>query len=170
MTDYELMGVALAEAEKAAALGEVPVGAVIAKDGEIIAAAHNTRETEKNALHHAELLAIDAACKKLGGWRLWQCELFVTLEPCPMCSGAILNSRVKRVVYGAADTKAGDSPVCPAVQPPPGGGAGPPGRGSAGSFAGVFPPSAGAAGCKAEVETAGTGTKQVQMMKKVGTA
>jgi len=64
----------------------VPVGAVVAKDGEIIAAAHNTRETEKNALHHAELLAIDAACKKLGGWRLWQCELFVTLEPCPMCS------------------------------------------------------------------------------------
>ena len=107
MTDYELMGAALAEAEQAAALGEVPVGAVIAKDGEIIASAHNTRETEKNALHHAELLAIDAACKKLGGWRLWQCELFVTLEPCPMCSGAILNSRIRRVVYGAADTKAG---------------------------------------------------------------
>ena len=107
MTDYELMGAALAEAEKAAALGEVPVGAVVAKDGEIVAAAYNTRETEKNALHHAELLAIDAACKKLGGWRLWQCELFVTLEPCPMCSGAILNSRIRRVVYGAADTKAG---------------------------------------------------------------
>ena len=107
MTDYELMGAALAEAEQAAAPGEVPVGAVIAKDGEIIASAHNTRETEKNALHHAELLAIDAACKKLGGWRLWQCELFVTLEPCPMCSGAILNSRIRRVVYGAADTKAG---------------------------------------------------------------
>ena len=107
MTDYELMGAALAEAEQAAALGEVPVGAVIAKDGEIIASAHKTRETEKNALHHAELLAIDAACKKLRGWRLWQCELFVTLEPCPMCSGAILNSRIRRVVYGAADTKAG---------------------------------------------------------------
>ena len=75
--------------------------------GEIIASAHNTRETEKNALHHAELLAIDAACKKLGGWRLWQCELFVTLEPCPMCSGGIINSRIRRVVYGAADTKAG---------------------------------------------------------------
>ena len=104
MTDYELMGAALEEAARAAALGEVPVGAVVARNGEIIAAAHNTRETEKNALHHAELLAIDAACKKLGGWRLWQCELFVTLEPCPMCSGAILNSRVKRVVYGAADT------------------------------------------------------------------
>ena len=107
MTDFELMGAALEEARKAAALGEVPVGAVVAKDGEIISAAHNTRETEKNALHHAELLAIDAACKKLGGWRLWQCELFVTLEPCPMCSGAIINSRVKRVVYGAADPKAG---------------------------------------------------------------
>ncbi len=107
MTDYELMGLALKEAEKAAALGEVPVGAVIAKDGEPIAFAHNTREIEKNATHHAELLAIDAACKALGGWRLWQCELFVTLEPCPMCSGAIINSRLKRVVYGAADTKAG---------------------------------------------------------------
>ena len=107
MTDYELMGAALEEAAQAAALGEVPVGAVVARNGEIIAAAHNTRETEKNALHHAELLAIDAACKKLGGWRLWQCELFVTLEPCPMCSGGIINSRIRRVVYGAADTKAG---------------------------------------------------------------
>lgn len=87
MTDFELMGAALEEARKAAALGEVPVGAVVAKDGEIISAAHNTRETEKNALHHAELLAIDAACKKLGGWRLWQCELFVTLEPAP-CAAA----------------------------------------------------------------------------------
>ena len=107
MTDEELMRLALAEAEKAAALGEVPVGAVVAKDGVPVAMAHNTRETQKNATHHAELLAIDAACKALGGWRLWQCELFVTLEPCPMCSGAIINSRIKRVVYGAADTKAG---------------------------------------------------------------
>ena len=107
LTDYELMGLALEEAKKAAALGEVPVGAVIAKDGQPIAFAHNTRESEKNATHHAELLAIDAACKALGGWRLWQCELFVTLEPCPMCSRAIINSRLKRVVYGAADTKAG---------------------------------------------------------------
>jgi tRNA(adenine34) deaminase len=107
MTDFELMGAALEEARKAAALGEVPVGAVVARNGEIIAAAHNTRETEKNALHHAELLAIDAACKALGGWRLWECELFVTLEPCPMCAGAIINSRVRRVVYGAADAKAG---------------------------------------------------------------
>ena len=107
MTDYELMGAALAEAEKAAALGEVPVGAVVARRGEIVAAAHNTRETEKNAVHHAELLAIDAACRALGGWRLWECELFVTLEPCPMCAGAIINSRIRRVVYGAADPKAG---------------------------------------------------------------
>ena len=107
MTDYELMGAALEEAAQAAALGEVPVGAVVARNGEIIAAAHNTRETEKNALHHAELLAIDAACKKLGGWRLWQCELFVTLEPCPMCSGVILNARVGQVVYGAADPQYG---------------------------------------------------------------
>ena len=107
MTDFELMGLALEEARKAAALGEVPVGAVVARRGEVVATAHNTRETEKNALHHAELLAIDSACKKLGGWRLWECELFVTLEPCPMCAGAILNSRVRRVVYGAADAKAG---------------------------------------------------------------
>ena len=107
MTDNELMGAALAEAEKAAALGEVPVGAVVARRGEIVAAAHNTRETERNAVHHAELLAIDRACKALGGWRLWECELFVTLEPCPMCAGAILNSRIRRVVYGAADPKAG---------------------------------------------------------------
>lgn len=107
MDDLALMRLALAEAERAAALGEVPVGAVVAKDGEVIAAAHNTRETEKNATHHAELLAIDAACRALGGWRLWQCELFVTLEPCPMCAGAIINSRLRRVVYGARDAKAG---------------------------------------------------------------
>ena len=107
MSDEELMQTALDEAKIAASLGEVPVGAVIAKDGEIIARAHNLRESGKNATYHAELMAIDAACKVLGGWRLWQCELFVTLEPCPMCSGAILNSRIRRVVYGAADTKAG---------------------------------------------------------------
>ena len=107
MTDFELMGAALEEARKAAALGEVPVGAVVARDGEIISAAHNTRETEKNALHHAELLAIDAACKKLGGWRLWQCTLYVTLEPCPMCAGAIVNARIPRVYYGARDETMG---------------------------------------------------------------
>ena len=107
MGDYEWMGAALEEARKAAELGEVPVGAVIVRRGEIVAAAHNTRETQRNATHHAELLAIDAACKALGGWRLWECELFVTLEPCPMCAGAIINSRIRRVVYGAADPKAG---------------------------------------------------------------
>ncbi len=107
MDDVSLMRAALEQARIAASLGEVPVGAVISKDGEIVAAAHNTRETGKNATHHAELLAIDEACRKLGGWRLWQCELFVTLEPCPMCTGAIINSRLKRVVYGAKDEKAG---------------------------------------------------------------
>ena len=107
MTDQELMGLALHEAEKAAALGEVPVGAVVAKDGQPVALAHNLRESGKNATYHAELLAIQQACQVLGGWRLWQCELFVTLEPCPMCSGAIINSRIRRVVYGAADPKAG---------------------------------------------------------------
>ena len=107
MTNEQLMRVALEEARIAASLGEVPVGAVIAKDGEIIAKAHNLRETGKNATYHAELLAIDAASRALGGWRLWQCELFVTLEPCPMCSGAIINSRLRRVVYGARDPKAG---------------------------------------------------------------
>lgn len=107
MTDSELMGLALEEARKAATLGEVPVGAVVARNGEVVAAAHNTRETEKNALHHAELLAIDAACKKLGGWRLHRCDLYVTLEPCPMCAGALINSRMKTVYYGAPDPKAG---------------------------------------------------------------
>ena len=109
--------------------GEVPVGAVVAKDGVPVGHGAQHPRNQKNATHHAELLAIDAACKALGGWRLWQCELFVTLEPCPMCSGAIINSRVKRVVYGAPDPKAGccgsgDRPVCAAVQPPPCGGGG----------------------------------------------
>ena len=107
MTDTELMREALREAELAGALGEVPVGAVVARNGEIVARAHNLRESGKNATYHAELMAIDAACRALGGWRLWQCELFVTLEPCPMCSGAIINSRLRRVVYGAKDPKAG---------------------------------------------------------------
>lgn len=107
MTDQELMQAALEEARLAFEAGEVPVGAVIAKDGEIISRAHNLRETGKNALYHAELMAIDQACRALGGWRLWQCELFVTLEPCPMCSGAIINSRLRRIVYAASDPKAG---------------------------------------------------------------
>lgn len=107
MTDEQLMALALQEARQAMAEGEVPVGAVVAKDGQVVAVAHNRREGDKNALCHAEVMAIDAACKALGGWRLWQCELFVTLEPCPMCAGAIINSRIRRVVYGAADEKAG---------------------------------------------------------------
>ena len=107
MTDEQLMQAALEEARRAAALGEVPVGAVVAKDGEIVARAHNLRENGKNATYHAELMAIDAACKALGGWRLWQCELFVTLEPCPMCAGAILNGRIRRVFYGARDRAMG---------------------------------------------------------------
>ncbi len=107
MRDEELMQIALDEAALAAAEGEVPVGAVVAKDGQVVAQAHNRREGDKNALAHAELLAIDAACRALGGWRLWQCELFVTLEPCPMCAGAIINSRIARVVWGAPDPKAG---------------------------------------------------------------
>ena len=101
------MQAALEEARLAFEAGEVPVGAVIAKDGVIIARAHNLRESGKNALYHAELMAIDQACRALGGWRLWQCELFVTLEPCPMCSGAIINSRLRRIVYAACDPKAG---------------------------------------------------------------
>ena len=107
MTDRELMQAAIALAREAAADGEVPVGAVVAKDGEIVSVGRNRREKDKNALAHAEIEAIGKACRALGGWRLWQCELFVTLEPCPMCSGAIINSRLKRVVYGARDPKAG---------------------------------------------------------------
>ena len=105
--DAYFMAIAIEEAKTAAKLGEVPVGAVVVKDGEVVARARNLRETGKSALAHAELLAIGKACEALGGWRLWQCDLYVTLEPCPMCSGAIINSRIKRVVYGARDAKAG---------------------------------------------------------------
>ncbi|WP_312695340.1 tRNA adenosine(34) deaminase TadA [Caproiciproducens sp.] len=105
--DELFMRRALALAREAAQEGEVPVGAVIVKDGEVIAEGRNRRETGKNALCHAELEAIGQACRVLGGWRLWQCELFVTLEPCPMCAGAIINARIPRVVYGARDPKAG---------------------------------------------------------------
>lgn len=107
MTDEEIMQTALEEAQKAFDIGEVPVGAVVTLNGEIVGRGYNKRETDKNALRHAELIAIDEACRTLGGWRLWQCELFVTLEPCPMCAGAIINSRIKRVVFGAYDKKAG---------------------------------------------------------------
>ncbi len=105
--DEEFMTIALEEAALAAAEGETPVGAVVVRYDEVIARAHNRREIEKNALCHAELSAIDQACKALGGWRLVDCDLYVTLEPCPMCSGAIINSRIVRLLYGARDSKAG---------------------------------------------------------------
>ncbi len=98
---------ALAEAREAAAIGEIPIGAVIVQNGEIIARAHNMRETWQDGTAHAEVIAIREACKKLGRWRLTGCSLYVTVEPCPMCSGAIVNSRVDTVVYGCPDIKAG---------------------------------------------------------------
>jgi len=101
------MAQALEEAKKAALLGEVPIGAVLVYKGEVIARAHNLRETTQNATTHAELMVIQEACKQLGSWRLEETTLYVTLEPCPMCAGAILQSRIPRVVYGARDIKAG---------------------------------------------------------------
>ncbi|WP_144463401.1 tRNA adenosine(34) deaminase TadA [Siminovitchia fortis] len=101
------MQLAIAEAKKAENMQEVPIGAVVVLNDEVVAAAHNRRETDQNAVAHAELLAIEEACKKLGTWRLEGAELYVTLEPCPMCSGAIILSRVQKVVYGASDPKAG---------------------------------------------------------------
>ncbi len=105
--DSIFMRAALDEAEKARALGEVPIGAVIVRNGEIVSAAHNLRETDKNAAAHAELLAIERACEALSTWRLSDCTLYVTLEPCPMCAGAIINARIRRVVFGSFDEKAG---------------------------------------------------------------
>ncbi len=107
MSATEFMREAMAEAALAAAEGEVPIGAVVVRGDEIVGRGHNRREGDKNALSHAEVLAIDDACKRLGGWRLWECDLYVTLEPCPMCAGAIINARIKHVYYGAPDLKAG---------------------------------------------------------------
>ena len=107
MNDEFFMDQAIELAKEAAKEGEVPVGAVVVIDGRIVGAGRNRRETGKNALAHAEIEAINEACKTLGGWRLWQCDMYVTLEPCPMCTGAIINSRIKRLVYGASDSKAG---------------------------------------------------------------
>lgn len=98
---------ALALAEEAAAEGEVPVGAVLVRDGQVVGTGRNRRELGRSALAHAEIEAIDMACRRLGGWRLFGSTLYVTLEPCPMCAGAIINARIDRVVYGAADPKAG---------------------------------------------------------------
>ena len=107
MNDTYFMKEALRLAKQAYDEGEVPVGAVVVLDDEIVGRGRNRREKDKNALAHAELEAIDEACRKLGGWRLWQCDMYVTLEPCPMCTGAIINSRIRKLVYGASDYKAG---------------------------------------------------------------
>ena len=105
--DLAFMDEALALAAKAAEGGDVPVGAVVVRDGEIIARGYNRRETAKMATAHAEILAIEEACKKLGGWRLPRAVMYVTLEPCPMCAGAAINARLERVVYGAHDLRFG---------------------------------------------------------------
>ncbi|MBO2537433.1 tRNA adenosine(34) deaminase TadA [Rummeliibacillus suwonensis] len=105
--DHQFMQLAIEEAQYAAALGEVPIGAIIVYQDRVIARAHNLRETSQNAITHAELMAIQHACDVIGSWRLEETTLYVTLEPCPMCAGAILQSRIPRVVYGARDRKAG---------------------------------------------------------------
>ncbi|MBQ7936546.1 MAG: tRNA adenosine(34) deaminase TadA [Clostridia bacterium] len=105
--DQKYMKEALKLAKKAASMGEVPVGAVIVQNGKIIARGYNRREIDQNGLSHAELTAMLRACKKLHSWRLEDCTLYVTLEPCPMCAGAIVNTRIQRVVIGAQDPKGG---------------------------------------------------------------
>ncbi len=107
MEDKDFMQQALTLAREAAAEGEVPVGCVIVRRGEVVGRGRNRRETAKTALGHAEIEAISDACRNLGGWRLWECTLYVTLEPCPMCAGAIINARIPRVVVGAKDEKYG---------------------------------------------------------------
>ena len=107
MDDLYFMEEALKLAAEAAAEGEVPVGCVITRGNEIVGRGRNRRERDKSALAHAEVEAIGEACRNLGGWRLWECTLYVTLEPCPMCAGAIINARIPRVVYGASDRKCG---------------------------------------------------------------
>ena len=105
--DLYYMKQAISRAKAAAKVGEVPIGAVLVKDGKVISSGRNMREGKKNALLHAELVAIDRGCKALGAWRLEDCTLYVTMEPCPMCAGAIINARIPRVVCGAKDAKAG---------------------------------------------------------------
>lgn len=107
MSDQDYMALAISEAQKAHEIDEVPIGAIIVHNGGIIARAHNRRETDRSPLSHAEILAIRDASEYLGGWRLLNCTLYVTLEPCPMCAGAIVNARIPRVVFGAYDKKAG---------------------------------------------------------------
>lgn len=110
--DHKFMLQAINEAKKALSLDEVPIGCIIVKDNKIIARAHNLRENKQLSTAHAEIIAINKACKKLGTWRLEECTLYVTLEPCPMCAGAILQSRIQRVVYGAKDPKGGCIDSC----------------------------------------------------------
>lgn len=105
--DIKFMKESLRLAKKAEAIDETPIGAVIVKDDKIISRGYNKRETKKNALMHAEIIAIDKACKKLGGWRLPGCDIYVTLEPCPMCTGAIIQARIENVYFGAYDQKSG---------------------------------------------------------------
>ncbi len=105
--DEEFMRLAIEQAKLAAQLGEIPVGAVVVKDDQVIGRGYNRREIDSSATAHAEVLAIEDACKHLGTWRLTDCELYVTLEPCPMCAGAIINARIRRVIYGAKDERAG---------------------------------------------------------------
>ncbi len=107
MDDNYFMGLALAEAAEAYRLGEVPIGAVLVMNGEVIASAHNMRETWQDATAHAEIIVIRKACQQLGRWRLTGTTLYVTIEPCPMCAGALVMSRVDRLVYGSTDYKAG---------------------------------------------------------------
>lgn len=107
MTDKDYMQLALQEARAAAAIGEIPIGAVLVVAGTVVARAHNMRETWNDATAHAEIIVIRDACKRLGRWRLEGAALYVTVEPCPMCSGAIVNSRIEKVVYGCPDAKAG---------------------------------------------------------------
>jgi tRNA(adenine34) deaminase len=107
MQDLEFMQAALSLAREAGADGEVPVGCVIVRGDKIVGRGRNRREKDKTALGHAEIEAIADACRNLGGWRLWDCTLYVTLEPCPMCAGAIINARIPRVIFGATDDKCG---------------------------------------------------------------
>lgn len=106
-TQEKFMKIALKEAKKAYDLGEVPIGAVIVKDNKVLAKAYNKRNKSKIATHHAEILAIQKACKKLGDWRLENTQMYITLEPCPMCAGAIVNSRIEKVFFGAYEKKSG---------------------------------------------------------------
>ena len=112
--ENEFVNVALTEAQKAKKRGEVPIGACVVKDGKVISRAHNMREKKQNAICHAEIIAISKACKKLHSWRLDGCDLYVTLEPCPMCAGAIANARISRVFFMAPEKTSGDN-LCASI-------------------------------------------------------